>query len=155
MNRTQSYECNEPDVIFENFGDDTIILNLQTGNYYSLNPVGMVYWELLSQGVPAADVVAFAASSLSEAPGREILEQDLDDLMADFRGQGLLRESDTVRSAAEVQLQSTPPAKYDKPRISIYSDVAEMILLDPVHDVAETGWPEPAKNADAAAGQNP
>jgi hypothetical protein len=29
--------------------------------------------------------------------------------------------------------------------LHVYSDIRRMILLDPIHDVAEVGWPIPAK----------
>lgn len=154
MSQTQSFECNEPDVVFENFGDDTIILNLQTGSYYSLNPVGMLYWELLSQSVPVSEVVAFAAEQFP-ALDRKVLDRDLETVVAEFRGQGLLRPSEMVRSIHEVNLEVTTSPEYVSPALSIYTDVAEMILLDPVHDVSESGWPAaaPEKATEVRAGK--
>ena len=150
MSQTQSFECNEPDVVFENFGDDTIILNLQTGSYYSLNPVGMLYWELLSQSVAVNEVAAFAERQFP-AVNRDVLARDLENLIVEFRGQGLLRPCGKVRSADEVKLEVPAPPEYASPALSIYTDVAEMILLDPVHDVSESGWPTPATDNAAAA----
>ncbi len=151
MSHTQSLECNEPDVVFENFGDDTIILNLQTGSYYSLNPVGMLYWELLSQSVPVNEVAAFAERQFPTLD-RGLLVRELENLVAGFRVEGLLRPSEQVRSADEVNLEASAPREYESPALSIYTDVAEMILLDPVHDVSENGWPAP-DGAAAKTGQ--
>ena len=34
-----------------------------------------------------------------------------------------------------------PP--FEPPTLSKYKDMQDMLLLDPVHDVEEAGWPEP------------
>ena len=33
------------------------------------------------------------------------------------------------------------PATYSKPELHVYSDMEELLLLDPVHDVGDEGWP--------------
>src|SRR5579884_1631095 len=64
---TQCFECNAPDVVFENFGDEMILLNLQSGRYFSLSPTGTYYWECISQGVPDAEAVARMSTAYPDA----------------------------------------------------------------------------------------
>ena len=66
MNPDHSFECNAPDVVFENFGDGSVILNLQSGNYYSLDGVGILYWEYFSQGNPPGQIAATFADVMPE-----------------------------------------------------------------------------------------
>jgi len=148
MNSICSFECNTPDVVFENFGDEVILLNLKSGNYYSLNPLGMAYWELLSQGVAGSDVGAYAKAFYSngaEGPAdATCIDSDLDGLLNEFLGEQLLRQSTAVRAVADIALQTEFPKLYAQPQLSKFNDVAEMLLLDPVHDVSDVGWPHPA-----------
>jgi hypothetical protein len=56
-----------------------------------------------------------------------------------------VRPSETVRSIADSADPKTRlPAEYARPALSKFEDVAEMLLMDPVHDVGPAGWPNPA-----------
>jgi hypothetical protein len=148
MNPDHSFECNAPDVVFENFGDEAVILNLQSGNYYSLDGVGMLYWEYLSQGVPPGQIAAHICSCYAAQADRADIAGDLDQLLSGLQSEGLIRSSKISRALAEVSGAATPlPAEYARPTLAKFDDVAEMLLLDPVHDVSEVGWPHPSHGA--------
>ena len=137
---TQCFECNAPDVVFENFGDEMILLNLQSGRYFSLSPTGTYYWECISQGVPDAEAVARMAAAYPDAS----VALDLEALLGDFIAESLVRRSQNARAISDVTITAQLPAEYVRPEMARYTDLQEMLLLDPVHDVGEAGWPEPA-----------
>ena len=139
-NDTQYFECNAPDVVFENFGDETILLNLQSGRYFSLTPTGTYYWECISQGVGDVEAAARLCAAYPDAPVTPALEA----LLADFLAENLIRRSQNSRAISEVTITAELPTEYVRPEMARYTDLQEMLLLDPVHDVGEAGWPEPA-----------
>jgi hypothetical protein len=145
MMSSESFECNAPDVVFENFGDEVILLNLQSGRYYSLDPIGMVCWDYLIQGVRLQDVVAHIHTHYRERVDTEDISQDLCALLSEFQAEQLIRPSKTARAIGESAEPKTKlPAEYARPALAKFDDVAEMLLLDPVHDVGDAGWPNPA-----------
>jgi hypothetical protein len=145
MTPDHSFECNAPDVVYENFGDEVILLNLQSGSYYSLDPIGMLYWEFLSQGVPPRAIAAHICDSYAGKAEEESIAKDLGALFAEFQSEGLIRRSATSRSVADVANgMAKLSVDYTCPKLSKYDDVAELLLLDPVHDVSDVGWPHPA-----------
>lgn len=154
MTLDHSFECNASDVVFENFGDEVILLNLRSGNYYSLDPLAMLYWEYLSQGVPPRQIAAHICGCYEGNVDEASIASDLADLFVEFQSEGLIRPSGIARALPDVTIATArPPAAYARPTISKFDDVAEMLLLDPVHDVSEVGWPHPAPaNPPAPAG---
>jgi len=147
-----SFECNSPDVVFENFGDEVILLNLQSGRYYSLDPVGMYFWELLTQGVTPSAIGEKIAGTYAADTGA--IGSDLDALLAEFQAESLIRPAEaTVQLSAATEPNAKLPAQYARPALSKFDDVAEMLLLDPVHDVGDAGWPQPAPPAPRAGGE--
>jgi hypothetical protein len=69
-------------------GDEAILINLNTGSYYSLNDTGTKFWELLDgQRTIAACAQLIAAEYEVEA---EVVEGDLLELAADFEQEGLI-----------------------------------------------------------------
>jgi coenzyme PQQ synthesis protein D (PqqD) len=143
--RDHSFECNAPDVVFENFGDEAVILNLQSGHYFSLNGVGITYWEYLVQAVPANQVNAHIVGCYSANGNGATISQDLDELFDQLHSEGLIRASNVIKTINDVANTTALPTAYARPMLAKFDDVAEMLLLDPVHDVSsEVGWPHPA-----------
>jgi Coenzyme PQQ synthesis protein D (PqqD) len=46
-----------PDVVYTALEDDAVLLNLETGSYYSLNEVGTAIWQLLDSTASDEDLV--------------------------------------------------------------------------------------------------
>jgi hypothetical protein len=63
-------------VVFRRFPAETVLLNLQTGNYHSLNPTGGRMLEVLSE----VGNIAAASTRLAEE-----YEQPLDEILQDLR----------------------------------------------------------------------
>jgi len=54
--------------------------------------------------------------------------------------EGLIYESPDLDES--VQLTKVKlPERYTKPVLNVFTDMQEVIALDPVHDVSEKGWP--------------
>jgi hypothetical protein len=78
-----------PDGVFaERVGDETVLLELQTGQYFGLNPVATRLWQLLGELGDTTRVLEVAAREY--AVDRDRLTQDLDGLVADLLARRLL-----------------------------------------------------------------
>ena len=125
---------NEPDVVFEAFDDEIVVVNLDTGTYYSLRGSGPKVWMALAAGVHAddlADAIARAAG-LTSASVRGELEM----LIA-----ALIEARLVVIAARAVAPTAEWTGSFDAPVLETYTDMQDLLLLDPVHDVDQTGWP--------------
>ncbi len=77
-----------PDVIFRELEDEAIILNLDSGIYFGLDPVGTRMWQLL---VEAPDLRAVHARMLAEFDTTaDVLEHDILAFAATLREKGLV-----------------------------------------------------------------
>jgi len=52
------FECNAPGVIFERFEDETVVINLDSGNYYTLDAMAAALWERLNESVALGGLIA-------------------------------------------------------------------------------------------------
>lgn len=59
-------------------GDEVVILGVETGKYYSLNPVGAAFWAMIQEPV-AIRAAATSISAEFDAPV-EVIEADLVEL---------------------------------------------------------------------------
>jgi len=75
-------------------GDDTVILDLKAGLYFSLDNVGTVIWQLIQQPKSVKDLRAAILETFEVAP--EVCERDLRALLQELVGKNLVE----IRDAA-------------------------------------------------------
>jgi hypothetical protein len=136
------YEINAPMVISEPMDEDLVVINLDNGCYYSFNKTAAQLWNQLEQGF-AINQAASQMALLCESEEAQVL--------ADFLSfVDRMLEEQLIR-ACEGHSKDWPPLKngqggpYLKPSFEKYSDMQEMLLLDPIHEVSEAGWPNQKK----------
>ena len=76
-------------VMTREMGDETVILDLASGTYFSLNPVGARFWELLREGKTFAQAREALQDEYDVEQNR--LESDLQKLAIDLVEKSLLR----------------------------------------------------------------
>jgi len=75
-------------VIARQVGGETVMLDLASGNYFSLDPVGARIWQLLQEGRSLAEILEVLTLEY-DASGEEI-ERDLMRLVKEFAARGLI-----------------------------------------------------------------
>jgi len=127
-----------PNVSARSFGDEVIAANFVKGVYYSLLGSAAQIWEGLMAGVPLDRVVA-EVSTLSEADPVEFTNA------ANSLIEALLTEELIVPTAGAEVRAWKPVAgaegAYAPPVLERFTDMEDLLLLDPIHDVEEMGWP--------------
>ena len=77
-----------PEVMARTVGDETVILDLTSGTYFGLDPVGARIWQLLTEGKTLS---AVCDAMLEEYEvSRAQLEQDTLKLAQELEAQGLI-----------------------------------------------------------------
>jgi hypothetical protein len=76
------------EVVFEVLGGEAVVLNLETGIYFTLNPVGTRIWQLIEEH---GDLARVRETMISEYEvGQEQLDRDLETLMGELVEKGLV-----------------------------------------------------------------
>jgi hypothetical protein len=134
-----TFRLRDANVVLEAFPDETVAANLGTGRYYSIDLVGAETLELLTSGHALHDVVAH----LAERYGADLAVVDA--AVTEFVGRLLDEELIDVAPPADPRSAMEPMERasvaFSPPSLSVYSDMEDLLLLDPIHDVDETGWP--------------
>jgi len=137
-----NYTVNPQGIASEHFQDETIILNLPKGNYYSLKGTGQFIWSHLEQNV-SSDVIVELLSKYYRIT-HDVAEPALEVFLNQLVEQELIRETDFSG------VNSTPGIFPDKvaesftiPVLEVYTDMQELLMLDPIHDAdpEKGGWP--------------
>jgi hypothetical protein len=134
-----SYTINEPAVIFEEFGDEIVAVNLDTGIYYSLRGSACEIWLSLKDPATTSQILGFVNEKY-EGKVDEIdmqIHQFIDRLIS----LNLIKISTITSQVKNRSNHLTMKSDFLPPEMDVFSDMQDILLLDPVHDVDESGWP--------------
>ena len=139
------FRVNTPTVTHETIDGEAVIINLDSGNYYSLVDVGSFIWELVEKGASAIEVQNLVLQTYDgdtadvDRGVEELLAQlQLENLIVPVDGAGPFDPTEALPSNNGHEKRSFNP-----PSLHKYSDMQELLLLDPIHDVDDAGWPKP------------
>jgi hypothetical protein len=142
---------NTPKVIYEIFDDEALLINLVNGNYYSLDSVGADILRLLEQGATLASLVECMLQRYEGS--RTAIEGGVQELLTQLEQEGLVTPQDEPRPQTPLDRAagigpSQQPIKpqFSVPELLAYTDMQDLIVLDPIHEVDESGWPKPAQD---------
>ena len=128
---------NADDIVHESLDGEVVIVNLRNGRYYSLADVGAEFWAQIVTGSQVSQLVASARSRYAD-DGQ--IEAEVDKFLQELVEEGLIR-----LSAGEAVLATAHPAPdappFQAPVLSKHKDMEGLLLLDPVHEVSDQGWP--------------
>lgn len=130
------FSTSNPALVSRRFDDEIVIANYQTGAYYSLTGSGAEIWLALDAGFAADEVASvLAANSPAQDEARRAVAEFVDRLAGD--------EIILPLEAAPPRRDWSVPAgfTYSAPSFERFDDLRDLLLLDPVHDVDEAGWP--------------
>ena len=146
MNHSLRYRINVPHIVHEIFEDrEAAIINLKSGNYYSLDPVGAYIWARIESGATIEEVLA-DVSNRYEGNLVEITQEVNKFIDALHAEQLIVPATDASRDSPNEGVKINADGNGSKiafsaPVLERYNDMQELLLLDPIHEVDETGWP--------------
>lgn len=136
-------KLNSGDVAAKEIDGEILVMNVANGMYYSLDGVSAAAWRLLAAGHSLRRVAEALAASFGV---------DESTTLADVTGLALhLVDEGLVTVSAAPESTETPVIPevetgmpYSAPRLTAYSDMADLLALDPpMPGLAETSWIAP------------
>lgn len=147
MNTNNHFKINKVNVVYEMFDDEVIIINLDSGNYYSFGRSGTDIWRLIASGLTFGEIVKWIMNSYEESsPG--LIERVLNESIEELEREGLIliyepRNNQTEKkldNPAKIESRKTKVA-FEMPILEKHDDMQDFLLVDPIHEIDYTEWP--------------
>lgn len=163
-----SYRINTPHVAHETIDGETIIIDFESGAYYSLQNVAHFIWQKIDAGDGVESIVAQVGAcyrgerSQMEAAVRSFIEELAQNalIVADARAvdpqavqaregdaqsvsavDGSMAEGTIMEGTSHAAAGHAAAEPFEPPVLEQYTDMQDLLLLDPIHEVDEQGWP--------------
>src|SRR5690349_9496154 len=99
-------------------------MNLEKGDYYSLNQSGGELWALLAAGLRRADILQAVARRHAPAPSAE----EIDSFIGKLLTHNLIVPVDHANGSVVRELAM--PGSWSMPELSVYSDMKDLLAMD-------------------------
>ena len=139
-----AYRIDDVAVVSDVIGGEAVILHRVSGDYFSTDGVGCQIWQWIGENRSRDWILKTLNERFAGHPTE--IETAVDSFLRDLLSHKLVHGIDgsaETRGEAAVELPGAPQPTFAPPVLHVYSDIRRMILLDPIHEVAQEGWPEP------------
>lgn len=132
---------NVPSVVAETIDGEAVIMNLKSGHYFSTADVGGEIWNWIEQGWGRGAMLEALAARYDAT--RETIAHALARFLDELTTHGLVVADEQTRQVAGPMPPTAngPRRAFLPPILNVYTDMKDLLLLDPIHDVDEVGWP--------------
>lgn len=127
-------------IAHEVFEGELVVVNLETGRYYAMSGESADIFTLCTQVAALEEIVSALSVNYSGAiddvktASRAFLEQ--------LKEEGLVTETDTrPDSQSSPSLGQAPVREFVPPTFEVHNDMQDLLMLDPIHEVDDAGWP--------------
>jgi hypothetical protein len=134
----KNYKIATLGIAYDHFDDESIIVNIPKGNYYSVRSIAHGLFKQLTVGSNVELLSEYVNQRYENVPAN--LSEAINTFVEQLQREELLLETDEIQPQEEAVPISKQP--FSLPVLEIYDDMQELLLLDPVHEVQPTeGWP--------------
>ncbi len=132
------YCMNTPRFAHETLDDETIIIDFDLGTYYSLSGTAHWIWFLIEKKHSVVEVVSQITAHYAGE------QEEIEAAVRQFIGQ-LAQAEIIVKGEPSLSTITSLPLTHRElfatPILEEHTDIQDLLLLDPIHEVGKHGWP--------------
>lgn len=133
-----NFKMNSGGISFERLDGEVVIISFETGKYFNSNNSAADIFYLIENGVPQKEwpkILSFNFTTFDEQ------SSGISDFLDMALKEKLLLVADKVE-ITQIDLPSDYVRKeWVKPALLVFDDLADLLLIDPIHDTSTSGWP--------------
>jgi hypothetical protein len=139
MPSSERFAVDPTRVVHETIDGESIVIHLETGAYYSLRDTAAEIFVMLDHGWSGEEVVDELARRYDAPP--ESLHGSVQEFMEALLREELVERRNGGPHPERKPVPATPTGEFSAPELQKYTDMQYFLLLDPIHEVAASGWP--------------
>lgn len=137
------YIPNTSRITYEIIEGEVIIVDFDTGVYYSINALGSIIFNWIALGAKLGDILSAIKQHYDSKDVDETVKKFIDTLLQDniiVRNESVTNDNKVLNLVSSLNGMSNATS-FQPPVLEKYTDMQELLLLDPIHEVDEQGWP--------------
>jgi len=139
MQKKSRFSVFDSNIINDIFGEEVVLVNLQSGIYYSLRFSSAQIWKRIVSQYSIEEII-FDLMLIYNVD-ENILHTEIEKFVSILIENKIIKEVAITEKIIIDNSLILEKIEFEAPIIEIFSDMQEILLLDPVHDVDKAGWP--------------
>ena len=144
MENNQVFRVNSPQVVCETIDGEVVIVHLDKGIYYSLLKTGADVWSRIERQLDRHSLVSEIAQAYDGSV--EEIGAAIDEFLAHLQQEELIVAASNMEAANidnnTQEITATDKPCFEKPMLEKFTEMEDLLLLDPIHEVdVDAGWP--------------
>ena len=147
MNKDLRFRINKPSVVYEKFDDELVLINLDSGNYYSCEKVGTDIWDFIQNGASETEIIEEISQRYAES--LSTIEDAVKKFLSELKEEGLIVPDETQKTESTKSFHNkntigseTEKLIFEFPVLSKFTNMQDFLLVDPIHEIDYTDWPK-------------
>ena len=138
------FRVNSPAVIYERFDNELVAIHLSTGVYHSMSGVATDAFILLTEEATAAELAEALAARYAATSGQIVTA--LAPFLQQLQQEKLIVPVETPKPRGPLSVPGNESGlPFVAPSLQAFNDLEGLLLLDPIHEVGDEGWPPPSE----------
>lgn len=145
MNYKTCFKYRDSQIVYEFFDDEVILIDLNNGKYYHLNGVGLIILKGIEQQKSLLEIIQLIFQNFINCPPD--LQQVVTNFLEELQRESLIVvNTEALDNGKNTEVSQNDPSSeslsvFELPSLKKYTDMQDLLLLDPIHDVDDAGWP--------------
>ena len=150
------YSIDKKNVVSDSFSDEVIIINLETGIYYSFSGVGIEIWKLLERQITLGQIVKVITRQYPDkdlTQIKSVVKKSIDGLnneqllvIQEFNG-----NENSQNDIDHIEFSQNKNAIFKEALLECFTDMQDFLLVDPIHEVDYENWPSKKEKNESGA----
>jgi hypothetical protein len=133
-----NFKINSNGISFERLDGEVVIISFETGKYFNSNSSAADIFYLIENGVPQNSWAKILSSHFT---AYDDAHSGIEEFLVMALEEKLLLVADEV-GIKQIDLPSDYVRKgWEPPSLLVFDDLADLLLIDPIHDTSTSGWP--------------
>jgi len=141
VNLTERFKVSSQEIVHETIEGEVVIVNLENGFYYSSDKLGCVVWKFVESGYTYGQILEVLSDKYPQ--NRLEIKESVARMIGELRDEGLIVSAQDGPAAdrAVVDSPDVGEAEFVPPSLQKHKDMQDLLLVDPIHEVEDSGWP--------------
>ena len=138
---TERFKVSSQEIVHETIEGEVVIVNLENGFYYSSDKLGSVVWKFVESGCTYGQILEVLSAKYPQ--NRAEIEESVARMIGELRDEGLIvsAQDGPAADSAVVDSADMGEAEFEPPSLQKHKDMKDLLLVDPIHEVEDSGWP--------------
>ena len=140
-----AYRTTPHNLVHEVIDGEVLAIRSDTGTYYSMRDSAATVWAALVAGGEIDELAAAAA--VHHGGDTEALASEIATFVEELADEELVVKTEGSGDLSSYLPAETADTPWTTPSLEKFTDMQDLLLFDPIHEVEASGWP--AKSTDA------